>query len=252
MASLLDCVQVVLLRSRWAANLGAVARAMKNFGLRRLILVDARIGSWADAWRLAVQAGEVLAAATSHATLAPALAGARWVVATSDRPPAGARVLTPRQVAQQAREFGPPTLVFGGEQNGLFPAELLRAHAVSSIPVAGAQSSLNLAQAVCVHFAELFAEHGGAPAGALVRPPASAAMMQRLELALTELLAGSAFHDASRHRHAIAALLQPLWRAALDDTEVRRWLVALGKARQAPRRAARLRAERRRAARARR
>jgi tRNA/rRNA methyltransferase len=237
MASLLDDVQVVLLRPRWAANLGAVARAMKNFGLRRLALVDARIGSWADAWRLAVQAGDVLAAATTHDALAPALAGARWVVATSDRPPAGARVLTPRQVAQQAREYGPPTLVFGGEQNGLFPAELLRAHAVSSIPVAGEQSSLNLAQAACVHFAELFAEHGAAPAAAPVRSPASAAMMQRLELALTELLADSAFHDASRGRHAIAALLQPLWRAALDDTEVRRWLVALGKARQAPRRA---------------
>lgn len=235
--SLLAEVHVVLLRPRWASNLGAVARAMKNFGLRRLTLVDSRIGAWADAWRLAVQAGDVLAAATTHDELEPALARATWVVATTDRPPPGARVLTPREVAVEAQRFGAPTLVFGGEQNGLFPAELLRAHVVSTIPVASEQSSLNLAQAACVYFAELFAAHGGPAVTDAPRvPAASAAMMQRLEEALARLLADSAFGDASRGRHAIAELMQPLWRARLDDDEVREWLVALGKAAQTPRR----------------
>jgi tRNA/rRNA methyltransferase/tRNA (cytidine32/uridine32-2'-O)-methyltransferase len=231
-------VHIVLLRPRWASNLGAVARAMKNFGLRRLSLVDSRIGSWTDAWRMAVQAGDVLAGARQCAELSAALADATWVVATSDAPPVGARVLTPREVAAEARTRGAPTLLFGGEVNGLFPAELLRCHVVSTIPVAPAQSSLNLAQAVCVYAAELFVALGAEvlPPAPPCPPPATAAMMQRLEAALAHLLAGSAFHDAARPRHAVAELMQPLYRAQLSDAEVRAWLVALGKAAQAPRR----------------
>jgi hypothetical protein len=57
-------------------------------------------------------------------------------------------------------------------------------------------------------------------------------MMQRLERALRNLLETSAWADASRGKHAIAELMQPLWRAQLTDDEVRAWLVAMGKARQ--------------------
>ena len=46
----LDATHVVLVQPRRASNLGAVARAMKNFGMRRLTLVASRIGSWTDAW----------------------------------------------------------------------------------------------------------------------------------------------------------------------------------------------------------
>lgn len=57
---LLDDVRVVLLRPRWARNLGSVARAMKNFGLHKLTIVDSQIGSWNDAYQMAVQANDIL------------------------------------------------------------------------------------------------------------------------------------------------------------------------------------------------
>ena len=57
---MLEQVHVVLLRPRWARNLGSVARAMKNFGLKRLTIVEAQIGSWNDAWQMAVHADDVL------------------------------------------------------------------------------------------------------------------------------------------------------------------------------------------------
>lgn len=228
--------QVVLVRPQGAANLGAVARAMKNFGLRRLALVDSRIGSWVDAHRMAVHAEDVLASARSCASLDEAVADATWLVATTDAPPPGARVLTPRQLADESLRRGAPTLVFGGEQHGLEPGELLRCHAVATIPVAPQQTSLNLAQAVCVFAAELFAaEAGGVPA-APSPLPAPAELMQRLEAALAGLLQDSAWRDASRPKHAIAELMQPLWRAGLTEAEVRLWLVALGRAAQLPRR----------------
>jgi TrmH family RNA methyltransferase len=233
----LDAVHVVLVRPRWASNLGAVARAMKNFGLRRLSLVDARMGSWTEAWRLAVRAGDVLETATRHATLDAALAAARWVVGTTSAPPAGAAVLSPRELAAAAREHGGATLVFGGEQHGLYPDELRRCHAVATISTAAEQPSLNLAQAVCLFAAELFLASPGAPAAASpASPPAPAELMQRLEHALASLLAGSAWSDASRPASALARLMQPLWRARLDEDEVRLWLVALGKAAQQKRR----------------
>ncbi len=241
--SVLADVHVVLVRPRWASNLGAVARAMKNFGLHRLTLVDARLGSWADARRLAVRAGDVLDRAAQCTSLADAIAGATWVVGTSAAPLPGMHVLTPREVAQRAHAHGAPTLLFGGEQQGLFPDELRRCHAVSAIPTAPEQPSLNLAQAVCVHAAELFAASAGAEprrvAVAAAPPaPAPAALLHRLEHALARLLADSAWSDASRPTSAIAALMQPWWRAGLTEDEVRLWLVALGKAAQAKRRAA--------------
>jgi tRNA/rRNA methyltransferase len=95
---LLGGTHVVLLRPRWARNLGSVARAMKNFGLSRLTLVDSRIGSWSDAWVMAVQADSVLRAAVQSDDLDATLAGASWVVGTTNTPPAGTRVLTPREV----------------------------------------------------------------------------------------------------------------------------------------------------------
>jgi TrmH family RNA methyltransferase len=238
MSALLASVHVVLLRTEKAGNLGAVARAMRNFGLSRLTLVDTRVGSLVDAYRMAVHAHDVLDGAARTSDLAAAIGDARWVVGTTNRPPEGMRVLTPREVAEQARERGAPTLLFGGELHGLTQAELLRCHAASTIPVASAQSSVNLAQAVCVYAAELFAAHGAGGDAALPLPaavPADPNLMHRLEQALRHLLQTSAWRDANRPDNAIAELMQPFFRAGLTAGEVRAWLTALNKAAQASR-----------------
>jgi TrmH family RNA methyltransferase len=224
----------VLLRPRWAANLGAVARAMKNFGLSRLTLVGSRIGSWVDAHRMAVQAGDVLEGAAQVPDLDAALAGASWVVATTNRPLAGQPVLSPREVAVRAAERGAPTLLFGGEENGLSPAELRRCHDVSVIPTAPVQSSLNLAQAVLLYASELFqAGPAAALAPAVEAPPASRPashdLLRLLEQKLTAALQTSQWAERPRPGHAIAELLQPFWRASVTEGEVRQWLVALGR-----------------------
>jgi len=230
---LLDEVQVVLLRPRWARNLGAVARAMKNFGLSKLTIVDSQIGSWNDAYQMAVHADEILHNSVTT-DLTTALAPASWVVGTSNHPPPGVRLLTPREVAEESLERGAPTLLFGGEINGLDPAELLRCHVASTIPTAEEQSSLNLAHAVCVYGAELFAAcaaSGGDNASTdHDAPMASTEMLQRVEAALKKLLENSDWSKANRPKNSIAALMQPLYRAQLTEKEVHAWLVALGKA----------------------
>lgn len=227
MVGLLDSVRVVLLRPRWARNLGSVARAMKNFGLRDLTIVDSQIGKWNDAYQMAVQAGEILDGAVTT-DLDSALAEADWIVGTSNAPAPGCRTMTPREVAEETKTRGAPTLLFGGEINGLDPAEMLRCHAVAVIPTAPEQSSLNLAQAVCVFAAELYAACGEMPT-----PPATdrapADLLQRVEQTLTTLLESSDWAKANRPKNSIATLMQPLYRADLTDKEVHAWLVALGK-----------------------
>lgn len=234
--SLLEDVQVVLLRPRWARNLGAVARAMKNFGLSKLSIVDSQIGSWNDAYQMAVHADEILHSSVTT-DLETALAPATWVVGTSNNPPPGARVLTPGEVAEEALERGAPTLLFGGEINGLDPAEMLRCHVVSVVPTASDQSSLNLAMAVAVYGAELCAacersaagdqQHAGLDADA---PLASTEMMQRMEISLRRLLENSDWQKANRPKNSIAQLMQPFYRAQMTEKEVHGWLTALSKA----------------------
>ena len=227
---LLAQVHVVLLRPRWARNLGSVARAMKNFGLRKLTIVESQIGSWSDAWQMAVHAGDVLEAAVQTEDLEAALADAAWVVGTTNNPPKSVRVMTPREVAEEAAERGPPTMLFGGEINGLDPAELLRCHAVSVVPTAPEQSSLNLAQAVCVYGAELFAAargHAGAPG--VREPAATTELMQQLEKLVGHALSQSQWAKANRPKNAIGQLMQPLYRAGLTESEVHAWMSAMSK-----------------------
>lgn len=236
--NLLSEVQVVLLRPKWARNLGYVARAMKNFGLRKLTLVDSKIGSWNDAYQMAVHANDILDNALTM-ELKDALAPATWVVGTSNNPPAGSRQMTPREVAEEALVRGAPTLLFGGEIHGLDPAELLRCHVVSTVPTGAEQSSLNLAHAVCVYGAELFAALAPHRVSALpvasqreAGPAlASTEMLQHVEIALQRFLETSTWSKADRPKNAIAILMQPLYRADLTEKEARAWLVALGKAR---------------------
>ncbi|HEX6813706.1 MAG TPA: TrmH family RNA methyltransferase [Planctomycetota bacterium] len=230
----LDATHVVLVQPRRASNLGAVARAMKNFGMCRLTLVASRIGSWTDAWRMAVQARDVLEGAATVDRVEQALADATWIVGTTNRPLPGQSLLTPREVAELAAERGAPTLLFGCEESGLGNRDLLRCHDVSMIPVAPEQSSLNLAQAVLVYAAELFAaaaRREPAIGVAVAAPPAmaSASLMQHLERSLRDGLMQSAWADRSRSGDAIGELMQPFYRARLTDDEVRAWLVALSR-----------------------
>jgi TrmH family RNA methyltransferase len=235
--NLLDDVHIVLLRPRWARNLGSVARSMKNFGISKLTIVDSQIGSWTDAYQMAVHANDILH--TSKTTdLSDALSQASWVVGTSNNPPLGTRLMTPREVAEESVIRGAPTLLFGGEINGLDPAELLRCHVVSTVPTAKEQSSLNLAQAVCVYGAELYAAYELASKANQATgdssdnsvPVAPTEMLQRLEAALRLLLENSDWIKANRPKNSIAALMQPFYRAQLTEKEVHAWLVALGKA----------------------
>lgn len=159
---------IVLVRPQLGQNIGAVARAMLNFGLTDLRLVCPRDG-WpnADAGPSAAGADVVIERARVFDSLADAVADCHLTVGTAmTTRDMIRRVLSPAgAVAEMQALPSRSALLFGPERTGLTRDDLLACHAICTIPSNPDFGSLNLAQAVAVL--------GYAWAVAQAEPPAS-------------------------------------------------------------------------------
>jgi len=155
-------VDVVLVMPRNPLNIGAAARAMANFGFRRLTVVAPYAPTWREA-RSAVGAPEILLNAVETATLGEAVAGATLVAGTGTltyRKPEQRVVKLPDLaplVAQEMARGGRVAVVFGPEKHGLTREDLSYCHILVEIPTDERQPSMNLGQAVAVCLYELAA-----------------------------------------------------------------------------------------------
>lgn len=146
-------VGFVLVRPRNPNNIGAVARAMANFGAADLRLVE----PYAPAWRetRAAVGGEALLKRARVLTLAEAVADSSLVLGTGDGRRAVRRpVIALPGLADYLRENLPEggrlAILFGSEKNGLLNAELAHCRAVLRIPTRAQTPSMNLGQAAAV------------------------------------------------------------------------------------------------------
>ncbi|WXL27027.1 tRNA (cytosine(32)/uridine(32)-2'-O)-methyltransferase TrmJ [Ectopseudomonas mendocina] len=152
---MLEKIRVVLVNTSHPGNIGGAARAMKNMGLSRLVLVDPVEFPSSEAVARASGATDVLDSAQVVQTLEEALVGCNVVLGTSAR---DRRIpwplLDPREcgvtACEQAAQGGEVALVFGREYAGLTNEELQRCHYHVHIPSDPEFSSLNLAAAVQV------------------------------------------------------------------------------------------------------
>jgi tRNA/rRNA methyltransferase len=205
--------RVVLVRPQLAANVGAVARVMRNMGLSELVLVAPQADP-ADpqARLLATHGADVLDRCRVVAGLGEAVSDCVFVAATSARTGGLFRrqsVGTPEEVMPRlvdAMAAGPAALVFGPESTGLGNDEVSRCHYLIHIPADPAFSALNLAQAVCVCLYELRRSWLARTAPAPAAPaPASFADQERMLLRLREALEQVGFLFGERG--------EPLWHA---------------------------------------
>jgi tRNA/rRNA methyltransferase len=229
----LDRIRLVLLRPRNPENLGAVARAMKNFELATWSLVDPRTHDFHAARRVAVHSAELLDRPEMVGSMFEAVARASWVVGTSSRAVPGTPMLDARRFAEQAvlraTEGQEVALVFGDERSGMTNEEVSACHALARIPSGEAQPSLNLAQALTVFAYELkMASESGAHV-ARPRPVATEADLEQLETMLGEALTAGGFLHVRSPRHALRDLMRALQRAQLSPKEWRLWMAAAGK-----------------------
>ena len=142
---------IVLVRPQLGENIGKAARAMLNFGLTELRVVEPRDG-WPNptAGPAASGADGVLEGAEVFATTAEAVADCSHVYATTVRKRGVTKpVLTPEEAAGAIySQPGRSAILFGPERSGLETSDVALARAIITVPINPEFGSLNLAQAV--------------------------------------------------------------------------------------------------------
>ena len=225
-----DNLRIVLVNTTHPGNIGGTARAMKNMGFSRLVLVEPRKFPHEEAdWR-AAGAGDVLENAQVVASLEEAIADCQLVIGTSAR---GRRipwpVLDPRACAVRAglslQKDEQVAVVFGREDRGLTNDELQACNLHLHIPSHEDYSSLNLAMAVQVVTYELrmLALDGSLPADACDdwdAPFSTAENMERYYAHLEETLVQIGFLDPAAPRQLMARLRRLYGRVRLDEMEL--------------------------------
>jgi tRNA/rRNA methyltransferase len=163
-----DNISIVLNRPRIPENIGSAARAVKNMGLGKLVVVDPGFYDMDRIRAVATHAAsDVVEQIVLYDTLADALVDKQYIVGTTARL-GGERpvVHSPKHMAEKlipiSRENS-VAVVFGPEDRGLTNEEIRLCHDLVNIPTADF-SSLNLAQAVMIFCYEIFSAAGSGPA----------------------------------------------------------------------------------------
>jgi tRNA/rRNA methyltransferase len=158
----LDGPAIILVEPQLGENIGMAARAMGNFALSRLRIVNPRDG-WPNiaAQRAAAGADHILERAELFDTVEQAVADLDLLFATTARAHDQAKpVMGPQAAAQEiaahAGGGGRSGILFGRERWGLTNEEVARANRIVTFPVNPGFASLNLAQAVLLMGYEWF------------------------------------------------------------------------------------------------
>lgn len=219
----LDHINILLVRPRFPENIGSVARAMKNMGIHRLVIVDGCSPLHMNAFKLASGAEEILERADEFPTLREAISEMGCVVGTTSREGRErSPLLTPKELVErliplsQVNSIG---LVFGSEKEGLTNEELSLCHLYARIPSTLSFSSLNLSHAVMVFCYELFQASGEycdrprriAPTEQLEE------MFAHMERTLLEI----GFLEAKNPKRMMRTLRRLFARSQMDERDVR-------------------------------
>ena len=216
-------VRIVLVEPLESGNVGAAARAMKNFGFTDLWIVGGRtertdnVSSW---W--AVGAIDVVNDATRVDTLEEALADCHLTVATTAvRERQVYDQLMPADVARLAEEqlTGEHRLaiVFGREKSGLTGREVMLCQRTATIPTWPEFPTMNLAQSVAIFCYEL--GKGLHPRRALEGEPAPHQLVHNLTTHTRKLLDEIGYFGDKSPERMCAELQAILGRAALTTRE---------------------------------
>ena len=199
----LDHLRVVLVATRNPLNIGAAARAMSNFGVRRLRVVNPYDAAFREA-RSAVGASGLLAKAEQYENVAEAVADCKLVVGTTaaTRRELQHRLLRLDEGARTIKrqlKAGPVALLFGSERYGLSNQEMSHCHWMMRIPTREEHGSMNLGQAVAVCLYELVRGKQTTPAktrlalGKKEKASATSREMERLTQLLFKVLRASGY-----------------------------------------------------------
>ncbi|WP_258083641.1 RNA methyltransferase [Thermococcus thermotolerans] len=225
-------ISVVLVEPEGPANIGMVARTMKNFGFSRLVLVNPNITK--ESYGYAVHAVDVLEDALILESFEEALELFDLTVGTTGKPGRTfiphRTPLYPWELTETLRGYpGRVGLFFGRESIGLKNEELERLDFTVTIPTSEAYPVMNLSQAVAVILYELAKRKPEAKVHSL--EPATSREKEELVKAWEKLLGVLNYpKDAERREVFVKIFRRFVGRAVLYGREVHTLIGPLRKA----------------------
>jgi len=227
----LNRIRIVLVQPSHGGNIGGCARAMKNMGLTRLVLVAPEEFPGEEASARAAGADDVLARAQVCATLDEAIADCHLVIGASARERRIAwPTLAPDEAARRvvtAAAGQEVAVLFGRERTGLTNDELDRCQILVKIPANPEFSSLNLACAVQVIAYEIrcavetgFTITPTNAAEMLGEPLATGLEIQRFYQHLDQVMVESGFLDPDNPRLLTRRIRRLFNRIEMTSNEV--------------------------------
>ena len=216
-------ISILLLEPQSPANIGSVARAMKNMGLTSLYLIKPRTEINAESFQLACGADDILLAARRTETLEETLQSFTLCVGTTSRfVDTFPRVLTPHQLATQIAEYSSEcqiALLFGPERTGLTNVQVQYCQWLVTIPSNPAFESMNLSHAVAILAYELYSHQPRPALGREIRKARLSqieSFCQTLERNLIEI----GFLKGPYPERLMITIRNVLSRASLEDRDV--------------------------------
>ncbi len=219
-------LKIILVETSHPGNIGATARAMKNMGVRNLVLVNPQCYPHEDAFSRASGAEDLLERAEIKSSLKEAIKDCNFVAAATARSRnINWPTLSPRDCVSKIikeNKKGYCAVVFGPEQSGLKNEDIDHCNALLHIPVDPNFSSLNLSMAVQIFCYELrmsFIENLSTSSESNLRL-ASIEEMENFYEHLEGLLIKNEFLDPSNPRHLMRRIRRLFVKAAPDQNEV--------------------------------
>ncbi|VAX24688.1 tRNA:Cm32/Um32 methyltransferase [hydrothermal vent metagenome] len=218
-------MEVILVDTRHAGNIGSTARVMKNFGFVRLTLVNPTPRAHMEAIKMGVGAEDIIENARIVNSLQVAIEPVVFTYAVSRRVRRLRKeVFNLTSIAQKIVEPGEPVgLVFGSEKFGLSNDDLRICDNIVSIPTSDRHPSLNLAQSVAIVLFELTREDFdiSRPRGRYERKPVTMGEKDLLFENMVDTLQLARFFDRPNPERTITHLKDILNRAGLSEKDTR-------------------------------
>jgi TrmH family RNA methyltransferase len=219
-------LRVVLVSPRNPLNIGAAARAMSNFGVFELRLVNPYKVAYLEA-KSAVKASKILTNAREFETVADAVADCSLIVGTTSignralehplrRLETGGKII--------AKAEGPVALLFGSEKFGLANEDMSYCHWLMRIPTREEHGSMNLGQAVAVCLYEIVRNPAAVRAKPEAKRAASAEEMERVTALLEEVLEHSGYVHARVEGSTRMKIRRLVRRIELNAHDAEVWL----------------------------
>ena len=222
--------RVVLVSPQTAANVGAAARVMKNFGCSDLVLVDPRcdVVLGGPASQLARSAYDLIEARREVATLGEALAGVHFSLALTAQAGDDRRRefigFVPEPLLRDRPAGEKRALVFGREDNGLTSDECGLCANLWGFPTQPEYTSMNLAQAVTAALVGVSEAHlrGAGTAGGeeAHEPPAAQEVVEEMFVHLRQVLDAAGYERGVPVKYPERVLRRMALRASLRHGEV--------------------------------